>query len=348
MPSVVFTLTTSVRPPLQLTDFVDGLADNPPKVAVNASSDGDLTIDYHSSSTLANPGEGDIDTWTEPVVGGPQIVPVILDGHEGTSGYLHYSLAKGALRSNRPVSQQITVPTAWSPADLFRNGRKGGFWDVAPDTTFTDTDMEVAAGVDDAICILADLSGNGNNKAMLTLANRPLLKSSGGLYYYQTSDNNDHLKSTISFDATDELTLFCLYDLTTSTGGTVFGINEVPYAFRLGNDGIGNPFTAGYTVGGVNRQATATPTIETSPVCHIGEFKISTSHIKTYANGQSQSQSSSFGAGSNFGTDLDIYAPYFNGMPIRVYAMLIIDALLDPADIINLQNWAKTRGNISW
>lgn len=333
-----------------LSGFYDGLADDPPVLRVNCRRAGTLYWDYHSSATAPSIGGGNIATGSQAVIGGPNIVKLALTGGTGP-GYIHLRCQSADGVSNPLVTQEITVPSAFDPSDLFANGEKGGFWDISPATTYLDSYRSTAASVDGLVGFVNDSSGNGNHMRQTTSGARPYLRQSGSLYYLEYDTTDDEHNVVLDLDQTDELTMFCLYDVLTYENQSIFGINELTYNFRLGSGGGENDkFISVKMADGTQRVASATASPLTEPICHIGEAKISTNHAKCYANGQTGTQSTTFGSGSNFGTGLTVHMPYAgsSGNNLRGYASLIINRLLTAGEITSLQNWAKTKGNITW
>lgn len=66
---------------------------------------------------------------------------------------------------------------AFDPASLFASGEQGAWYEPSTTTCFTDTAGTTAAGVDDAVARINDLSGNGNHATQGTAAARPILKA---------------------------------------------------------------------------------------------------------------------------------------------------------------------------
>jgi hypothetical protein len=348
MPGIVFTLTTSVRPPIQLSDFVDGFALNPPYVAFNASSDGSLKIDFHSSTSLAAPGTGDIQSWTQAIVSGPQIVKHDLTTLGGETGYFHYYLTKDALTSNKLVAQQITVPTTWSPVELFLSGRKGAFWDCVSTNSYSDLGRASLAGDGVAVACVSDLSGNGNHACQITGNKRPIMNVSGQYIIYDGS--NDLLTATVDLDGSAKVTTWAIYDLLTQRDCHVMGINGTPYLnVRIGGAGENQKYIEANAGSSVSVQVS--PTL-TEPMVHIGEADIAAPLTRVRANGGTASSTSSFGSGSNWGAGKTVILgsnSEFGGFAhCRFYTGGVINDLLTTDEMTALQDWAKTRGGVSW
>jgi len=86
--------------------------------------------------------------------------------------------------------------SVFNPADLFGVGDNGAMFTVSPETCFTDTARTTAAGVGDPVAGLTDLSGGGNHGSQGTLANRPILRQSGALYYLEFDGAGDWVAVT--------------------------------------------------------------------------------------------------------------------------------------------------------
>lgn len=331
-----------------LSGFYDGLADDPPVLRVNCRRAGTLVADYHSSSTAPAIGGGDIATFSQAVIGGPNVVKLTLTAGTGP-GYLHLRCENDAGASNPLVTQQFTVPSAWHPSELFASNEKGGFWDIKAGTTFPDAYRDTAAVVNDAIGSINDSSGNRNHAQQLTAASRPLLKYPSNIYCLQTDGSDDALTVTLDLDDTDELTIWCLQDqLSVANNITAGLVSASPFMWVAGNTAAdASAYTSAQITGGTARNINATASPATDPLFVIGEAKISTSHLKIFVNGQTSVQSSSFGTASNWGTGRQFNISW-GTCYARIYAVGIINRLLTAGEITSLQAWAKTRGNITW
>lgn len=67
------------------------------------------------------------------------------------------------------------APPAFSPASLFASGEEGVWYEISPDTCFTDISGTTPASVGDAVAYFADSSGNGNHATQVTADARPIL-----------------------------------------------------------------------------------------------------------------------------------------------------------------------------
>jgi hypothetical protein len=83
----------------------------------------------------------------------------------------------------------------FSPLVLFAGGEQGAWYEPSPTTCFTDTARTVAAVVGDPVAGMTDLSGRGNHVTQATLANRPILRQSGALYYLENDAVDDFMAS---------------------------------------------------------------------------------------------------------------------------------------------------------
>jgi len=94
---------------------------------------------------------------------------------------------------NKPAG----VAPAFDPATLFANGEIGIWYDPSDLTTmWTDTAGTIQATVGDPVARIDDKSGNGRHATQATLANRPILRQSGSLYYLEFDGAGDSLTTS--------------------------------------------------------------------------------------------------------------------------------------------------------
>lgn len=87
---------------------------------------------------------------------------------------------------------------AWTPASLFASSEVGAWYDPSDLTTMWTDDGVTQAGVNDAIYRIDDKSGNGFHAIQSTLAARPVLRESGGLYYLEFDGTDDVLTAAVT------------------------------------------------------------------------------------------------------------------------------------------------------
>jgi hypothetical protein len=87
------------------------------------------------------------------------------------------------------LTTRPTAEAAFTPADIFDT--QGFFLDFTDLSSMRQgsTAGSTAAAVDSAVGYIADKSGNGNHATQATQAKRPILKSSGGLYWLEFDGN---------------------------------------------------------------------------------------------------------------------------------------------------------------
>ena len=100
---------------------------------------------------------------------------------------------------------------SWTPADLFLGGEQGVWYDPSDmSTMFQDsagTTPVTAAG--QPVGLILDKSGNGNHALQTTAASRPLLQTSGGLWWLEFDGVDDALSTeSVDFSATDKTSIF--------------------------------------------------------------------------------------------------------------------------------------------
>lgn len=99
---------------------------------------------------------------------------------------------------------------AWSPLSLFAAGEKGVWFDPSDfSTMWQDTaGTTPVTAVGQSVARIDDKSGNGKHATQSTPGKRPILQSSGGLYYLDFDGTDDALATAaIDFTATDKMTV---------------------------------------------------------------------------------------------------------------------------------------------
>jgi hypothetical protein len=108
---------------------------------------------------------------------------------------------------NRSLSRSLggsllvnpTAGTPYSPTTLFAGGEEGFFFDVSDlSTVWEDSAGTVPASVDGPVGRVTDKSGRGRNVTQGTTANKPTLRTGGGLYWLEFDGVDDHI-ATVSF-----------------------------------------------------------------------------------------------------------------------------------------------------
>jgi hypothetical protein len=101
-----------------LDNFVDDFELDPPVATFDASEEGVLTWDFHSSATPPSIGGGDIATGTTAISTGFTEFEPDLTAEAGQTGYMHMRLTAtdDSQVSNILTSQQFTVPST-GPTD---------------------------------------------------------------------------------------------------------------------------------------------------------------------------------------------------------------------------------------
>jgi hypothetical protein len=126
-----------------------------------------------------------------------------------------------------------TYGVAWTPAALFADDEAGGWYEPGPDTCYTD-DGVTAAGENDLVYRMDDLSGNDNHLYQTTEGLRPALRKSGDLWY-------------LDFDGVDDALVFTTSWAISFDAATIFA------AMNLDNDENQNYLVGDRTGGGDNR-----------------------------------------------------------------------------------------------
>jgi hypothetical protein len=201
------TFDASIVPVLTLIE--DGLEEATPFYSYSSTSGGTLRWDFHTNITPPAAGSGDLATGTEAISAGISVFDIDLSPYPGT-GYLHFRVSNVAGTSNILTSQQITVPSSWTPADLGAN--LIGWWKA-------DTGVTESGG---AVSQWDDQSGNANHLTQGTGANKPTYSATGFNTSYKgiTFDGtNDYLSKTVFTGMSgDVVSIFMAGQLTTGAG----------------------------------------------------------------------------------------------------------------------------------
>jgi hypothetical protein len=108
------------------------------------------------------------------------------------------------------VSQSFNPP--FTPADLFKLGEQGAWYDPSDLTTMFQDSAGTAPVTADGqpVGLIRDKSGRNNHASQATAAKRPLYKTSGGLHWLQFDGVDDSLSTAanIDFTATDKTSYF--------------------------------------------------------------------------------------------------------------------------------------------
>ena len=85
---------------------------------------------------------------------------------------------------------------SWTPKILFSASEVGAWYDPSdPTTVWQNSARTVPALVDDLIGAIDDKSGNGHHALQFVTAKRPILRTSGGLWYLDFDGINDGISS---------------------------------------------------------------------------------------------------------------------------------------------------------
>lgn len=151
------------------------------------------------------------------------------------------------------VTNYLRVPTVPLDPDaaiaaLFALGEEGAWYDPSDSSTvWQDAAGTTPAGVGDPVGRIDDKSGNGNHATQSTSAARPVLQTSGGLWYLDFDGVDDRMVATFAatVNRPADIAIAWNRDVTASgyiyTGATADGrlflqtYNNPPRAIQLGN-----------------------------------------------------------------------------------------------------------------
>lgn len=84
----------------------------------------------------------------------------------------------------------------WTPAQFFAASEAGVFYDLSDlSALWQDSNRTTPGVVDSPVGAVDDLSGNGNHALQATDAKRPILRTSGGIWYLEFDGSDDGLQA---------------------------------------------------------------------------------------------------------------------------------------------------------
>lgn len=101
--------------------------------------------------------------------------------------------------------------TGFSPLSLFSNGEQGAWYDPSDlSSLFQDAaGTTPVTAADQQVGLMRDKSGRGNHASQSTAASRPILRTSGGIWYLEFDGANDFMVTpTINFTNQSEMSVF--------------------------------------------------------------------------------------------------------------------------------------------
>lgn len=127
----------------------------------------------------------------------------------------------------------------WTPADLFKAGEFGFWYDINPKYLYQDSAGTVPAVVDSPVGLVLDRSGNERHGIQTDNGLRPTLRQSGGLYYLDQSTLNSHLVFGSAFVIPPQFYYAVGLNLNLDTTG-IFFVGNPSYYYWLYQSGSTN------------------------------------------------------------------------------------------------------------
>jgi hypothetical protein len=193
------TLPAPGTPTIVWTSDVDV---SPPIFSFSAPTDADLVVGdtVRFQRSTASDFSLSVTAYTNTVDSGEDLANALTFSSGTWADGTWYVRARtertGATNSDwsNTVTKTIATVSAFDPTSLF-SSNTGGWWDPSDhSTTWQDvagTTPATAAG--DPVARIDDKSGNGNHLLQATSGNRPILRTSSGLWYLEFDGVNDSL-----------------------------------------------------------------------------------------------------------------------------------------------------------
>lgn len=258
-----------------------------------------------------------------------------------------------SLSMARSISRCISEPigAAFDPLSLFAAGEQGAWYDPSDmSTLFQDaagTTPVTAAG--QPVGLMRDKSGKGNHATQATATSRPILQTSGGLWYLAFDGVDDSMQtSSINFTITNVITQFVGIKVIAFSGVILeFSPNITANngAFAISDPTPPNSFSS-RSRGTVIADATATgftaPTI--AVIC--GQGAIATDLSSVRVNGVLRTTNVSDQGTGNYG-NYPLYiggragvTAFFNG---NLYGLIIRGVKSTDAEIAQTEAWMNSK-----
>jgi hypothetical protein len=254
-----------------------------------------------------------------------------------------------AMRARRRRAR-VSGGGGFDPASLFAAGEQGAWYEPSPTTCFTDTARTTAAAVGDPVAGMTDLSGRGNHATQATLAQRPILRQSGALFYLECDGTDDGMvTSSINFTATDKMSVFAGAQKLSDAAAAIVvelsaDINSNAGSFYLSapnTSGTGEQYAttsrgaAALATGQVSlATANTVPAPDTAVLTGLHDIAGDSSILRR--NGTAYTAGTADKGAGNFG-NYPLFIGRRNGASLpfngRIYSMIVLGRTATPAEI---------------
>lgn len=239
-----------------------------------------------------------------------------------------------------------------APQTLFNGGEVGLFLDTQDlSTMFQDVARTIPAAVNQPVAVRLDKSGRGNHMAQAAVANRPILRLSGGRYYLEYDGANDFFSGSVNLSSVNKLTAF--------TAMRVINRASAPVLVEHGSGTLGNgfsilheaaaiqPLTAGSVATYVDTQVSA-PVIKTAGFDRAGATAAAEIPMMR-RNGAALTgvtYTLNVGASGNFASDT-LYIGARAGTALFAnmhdYGVIVVGKAVDAATALSVESWLNSR-----
>jgi len=264
-----------------------------------------------------------------------------------------------AFRSFKTLSV-ARVSSAFSPASLFKAGEQGAWYDPSDlSTLFQDAagTIPVTAG-NQQVGLMRDKSGRGNHASQTVSSSRPIIRSSGGLWYLEFDGVDDFfVTSAINFAASDKMGVFAgVMKLTDSTLGVVaelsanIGSSDGSLIVTAPSGSASASFSAGFR--GTVRKDRTSPLSYAAPFTGIlsADGDIAAGSTRLRINGATvASDASGLGTGSFGNWPLYIGRRGGTTLPFRGYlsGLIVRGATTDAATITSIEKLLAAKSGMT-
>jgi hypothetical protein len=249
----------------------------------------------------------------------------------------------------RRLAQVMTMfgsggaPAAFDPASMFAGGKAGIFYNTAQlDSLFQDRSLTPAtpAVVDGPVGTRKDLSGNGNHQIAAADSRRPLLRTSGGLYWLEYDGVDDYLSANSALTTGANTAMFFGCSHTSSVNSvTLCGSFSDPFVYTLVlQSGNGGPPFDGSGTPTLNVDGAAIGTTKADVFTALASASGATPHL-------AESRNTAANSGTGYAHLTTGFYPSFGGL-VRDYGLVCISEADLGTNQAALRTWFGQRMGI--
>lgn len=244
-------------------------------------------------------------------------------------------------------SAPVRPRRSWGPASLFQGGVQGAWFDPgAEGSVWRDSAGTLPALPDDPVARIDDMSGNGNHATQATVAARPILRQSGGIYWLEFDGVDDALVTGgVDFPG-DSLTMIAAAEKASVTTSQLFlglGATVRCYINRSSSvnrvsmlDGTGE--RRGFTQSGIHRVIASGTVDRAAGVVALRENGVASNQSQTGTPPGGDFGTLPIALGSTSGGALILNGKFFGGL-VRLGALPV-------ADVAGAEAWLAARSGV--